>query len=483
MHPFGRWLACGILGLVLAVEAHGQEDVRYDADAEQAFQAAVQAYRGGAYRSAERQFDSVARAFPSSHRITAALVMRAKALFRLEENYEAVKAVRAFLAAHPASLYVPDAEVVLARVYLRINREEEARDAALRALHSLPEAPSGRLEQEVEAVLDTALSAVDLPALQTLIARTSGRRERGQLWRVVADRELSRGNARAAAVALDSLTARYAGVVRPETIERIRSGHTGEAVRLGVLLPLMRGRGEEPRRLVGGEVYEGVLAAYDRFHALAKPGPQISLEMRDTDREGGVAIDMARQLSADPAVVGILGPVFSNTTISAARVAAASRVPLVTPTANQNGIAALGEAVFQANPDYDQRGKAMARYAVQLLGLHVLATLSPSDTYAKFLADAFAREARALGAVVAAQELVALAEQVVPEEMGEASVLIDPPAPAIYDSHVVAGADEIALDIRLVHGALGDAPSGAAEGRCLKMIRRKLEALGAPQRD
>ena len=201
MHPFGRWLACGILGLVLAVEAHGQEDVRYDADAEQAFQAAVQAYRGGAYRSAERQFDSVARAFPSSHRITAALVMRAKALFRLEENYEAVKAVRAFLAAHPASLYVPDAEVVLARVYLRINREEEARDAALRALHSLPEAPSGRLEQEVEAVLDTALSAVDLPALQTLIARTSGRRERGQLWRVVADRELSRGNARAAAVA------------------------------------------------------------------------------------------------------------------------------------------------------------------------------------------------------------------------------------------------------------------------------------------
>lgn len=82
-----------------------------------------------------------------------------------------------------------------------------------------------------------------------------------------------------------------------------------------------------------------------------------------------------------------------------------------------------------------------------------------------------------------AQELVALAEQVVPEERGEASVLIEPPAPAIYDSRVVAGADEIALDIRLLHGASGEASAGPAEERCLKAIRRRLEALGAPQRD
>jgi hypothetical protein len=82
-----------------------------------------------------------------------------------------------------------------------------------------------------------------------------------------------------------------------------------------------------------------------------------------------------------------------------------------------------------------------------------------------------------------AQGLVALAEQVVPREMGESSVLIGRPVPALYDSRVVAGADEIALDIRLVHGALGDAPAGAAEERCLRTIRRALEALGAPQRD
>ncbi len=81
-----------------------------------------------------------------------------------------------------------------------------------------------------------------------------------------------------------------------------------------------------------------------------------------------------------------------------------------------------------------------------------------------------------------AQELVALAEQVLPRERHDTTVSIHRPAPALYDSRVVTGADEIALDIRLVHVGF-DAPSGAAEDRCLGAIRRALEKLGAPQRD
>lgn len=82
-----------------------------------------------------------------------------------------------------------------------------------------------------------------------------------------------------------------------------------------------------------------------------------------------------------------------------------------------------------------------------------------------------------------AQELLALAEQLVPTDPDGTRISIRPPAPALYDSRVVTGADEIALDIRLVHGALGDEPSGAQEDRCLRHVRRALERLGAPQRD
>lgn len=82
-----------------------------------------------------------------------------------------------------------------------------------------------------------------------------------------------------------------------------------------------------------------------------------------------------------------------------------------------------------------------------------------------------------------AQELVALAEQVLPGDRDDTVISIEPPAPKLYDSRVVNGADEIALDIRLVHAGLGEVPSGAAEERCLRIIRRALEKLGAPQRD
>jgi len=82
-----------------------------------------------------------------------------------------------------------------------------------------------------------------------------------------------------------------------------------------------------------------------------------------------------------------------------------------------------------------------------------------------------------------ARELVALAGQVVPAERDGSTISIEPPAPAVYESRVVAGADEIALDIRLVHGPFGNSVSGAAEDRCLKSIRRALESLGAQQRD
>jgi hypothetical protein len=82
-----------------------------------------------------------------------------------------------------------------------------------------------------------------------------------------------------------------------------------------------------------------------------------------------------------------------------------------------------------------------------------------------------------------AQELVALAEQVVPKDRDGSVVRIEPPAPALYDSSVVAGADEIALDIRLLHAGLGDVPAGHGEDLCLKAIRKALEELGAPQRD
>jgi hypothetical protein len=87
-------------------------------------------------------------------------------------------------------------------------------------------------------------------------------------------------------------------------------------------------------------------------------------------------------------------------------------------------------------------------------------------------------ESRALAA-----SLRKLAESLVPECRTAARFDIEPFSPVLYDSREVAGADEVALTIRLLHHAERYTdPVDASEERCLKMIRERLKLLALPER-
>ncbi len=92
--------------------------------------------------------------------------------------------------------------------------------------------------------------------------------------------------------------------------------------------------------------------------------------------------------------------------------------------------------------------------------------LLPGDASASLFADA----------------LRAVARKVIPDDRGTTRVSIERTEAALYDSRVVPGADEIALDMLIVHGD-GSGPADEGEDRCLKTIRKTLESVGAPQRD
>lgn len=57
--------------------------------------------------------------------------------------------------------------------------------------------------------------------------------------------------------------------------------------------------------------------------------------------------------------------------------------------------------------------------------------------------------------------------------------VIEPPAPRVYDSAAVEGADEVAVSVRLLHRQDYDFPAGACQERCLREIRCALKLLGA----
>ena len=111
-----------------------------------------------------------------------------------------------------------------------------------------------------------------------------------------------------------------------------------------------------------------------------------------------------QELTSDDGIIGVLGPVFSYEASAVASLANKRGYPLISPTANANGIGATGQYIFQANPDYETRGRAMARYAIERKGYRSLAVLAPINTFGKYMAEAFITEALHLGAKVVAAE-------------------------------------------------------------------------------
>jgi ABC-type branched-subunit amino acid transport system substrate-binding protein len=177
-------------------------------------------------------------------------------------------------------------------------------------------------------------------------------------------------------------------------------------VKIGLLLPLMKRADQSAlkEREVGAGLYEGIQLAFEEFIQRGKGGRRVSLEVKDIGREASVAAAAVKELCADPAVIGIIGPPFSHSAFAVAYHVNTNGVPLVTPTANANGIAATGPYVFQANPDFRARAQAMAQYAVGKLGLHRLAILSPNAPDNRAMAEIFAAEVGRLGGTVVTTE-------------------------------------------------------------------------------
>ncbi|MEX1137493.1 MAG: ABC transporter substrate-binding protein [Balneolales bacterium] len=94
----------------------------------------------------------------------------------------------------------------------------------------------------------------------------------------------------------------------------------------------------------------------------------------------------------------IIGPLFSESAYSMTALAEQYQIPLVTPLANSDSLNLDNPYVYQINPTFSQRGRAMARFAVNELGLDSLAIISEKNTPAEEEAHAFRDEATRLGA-------------------------------------------------------------------------------------
>ena len=134
-----------------------------------------------------------------------------------------------------------------------------------------------------------------------------------------------------------------------------------EAVRVGVALPLT---GADPA--LSTSLFNGIRLAVADHNARGRG--VIQLVFRDTQNSPSMARQAVIELANEGTEV-VIGPLFSEEVLAAAREAERAGVVLVAPLATDAGVTQGRRRVFQANAILEEHGSFMAREAVHELGM------------------------------------------------------------------------------------------------------------------
>lgn len=390
-----RWCFLVLLAAAsLSSRVSAQADsLSFRPDVERVFVEAMRHFQASRFDSAAVKFTRCIRDFPYNHRTTGAYIMAGKTFYRIGNYRESVRLLKNFLDLHPESGYAADAHYTLGLDYYQMLRYEDA-SAELVAAFQLSKDTT--LRSRSERLLDQiATSHLSVGQIQLLLANGTEEQLKALLTLRLAEKVYRSGDIKAAQDFLKPLLS-FSPSIRyvDDAIALLRLIEEGGVLKIGLMLPLMLESPQPGVRDLGVDLMDGMKMAAEEYNQQYLP--KISLEIRDTGRDPSAAARYVTELCNDENIRAIVGPAFSNEAFAAAGIANARGVPLLTPTATANGIASIGSYVFQLNPDFETRGRAMARYAFSN-GARRFAVLSPVEQIPKAMADAFIDEATKLG--------------------------------------------------------------------------------------
>jgi ABC-type branched-subunit amino acid transport system substrate-binding protein len=401
MKSFPRALFLVILIVSTLNLASAQERYRYSTDAEHTFSAGLQLFRQGNFGEAAAVFDQVVGMTPAHQRTTAAYIMSAKSHFEAKNYGRSTARSVELLNAFPTTSYRGDAYCLLG---LNAMMQQKYKEAAEKFLEARSVTADSSVAREALSYFELlATQRLDINMLTAIYSNATEHSVRDLLAVTLAERYQTAGDALRAKEMLAMVSQGGRSTFLRKRIEDVqRHLVSNVSLKIGVLLPSSSSISGSSAALAN-EVFDGIQFALEEFTARHTSGVNISLEVKNTN-DDQASLSQVQELMASKDVLCVVGPLFSNHALLYAPIAEAQQIPMISPTANANGIAAKGKSAFQINPDVSTRGKAMARYAVKELGMTKLAVITSDNQQSRLLADEFAHEVKLLGVEVAAVE-------------------------------------------------------------------------------
>jgi len=179
----------------------------------------------------------------------------------------------------------------------------------------------------------------------------------------------------------------------------------GDDITLGVSSALAGGYA-----VYGQDMLNGVELAIADFGGTLK-GWTVGVEGGDDGCEGAPAVTVAEQFSGDPSILGVVGPMCSDSVFVASDIYADHNVLMITPSSTAVIITARGyENIFRTVANDDLQAEVTVGYLIDDLGLSSLGVMHDQGLYGEGIAQAVADKFEAAGGTVVAFEGVTRGE-------------------------------------------------------------------------
>lgn len=371
---------------------------KINSEIETTFKIAMRKYLAKDYDDALRHFNSLASYSVAHHRMTSALLMTGKSMYKLGRYQKALTYFDRLISAFPDSKYIDDAYYGRAATFYRMGHfRDSAKDLLWIADFSEDNKLLRKSVRLSRHILQSELSDSEL---RQLLANARGEFSSALATVAFATVELRAGRNQSATDILTIHKRKYqSGPLTSQINQLLReaSSESASRTKIGVILPLSGVFKEE-----GLGVMRGIKFAHDSAVRLGKDN-DIELVSRDSESSIIKGIHHAKNLINRHRVQAIIGDLESEITAGVGALTAEKDVALVGPAATENGVASVGSTVFQLNSDLERKGRALAEYAISELGLHTFATLAPSDDYGQQMIASFSATVDELGGRIIAQ--------------------------------------------------------------------------------
>lgn len=380
----------------------GQQSYKFDQDVEKKFDSALKDFENKNYLQAATTFQNMVR-LPFHHRTTASYLMLAKSHLKVGEAKKAQEVLQQVIQKYPESNYLDNFYYTLGISFYQQGNYQSAVESFCDAIVTTDDT---KIQNRSYArLLWITTNLLDVKDFNSQIEKSTSKNKRDILNIFRANKLFISGDVKRAKLLIETVYDGLKSTKLKNMAQSIRNKiYEGFTIKIGVLVPLMKNHPLSPFREIGEDVLNGIILAAEEFNEQAEDEFKIVLDVRDTERNVTKSTLETEDLVEQKEILAIVGPVFSNIAQAVAPIAQKKRVPIITPTATGNGIAAIGKYVFQPNPDLESRGKAIANFAVKNLKLINLAVVALNEPSVRNIVEKFIAETERVGGNVISVE-------------------------------------------------------------------------------